>query len=170
MKKRSIANNIITALPSLTLNEKIRVLDALRLLMGEHNLSVPLPETYQQEMLYAIILNALKIHLPWDKFIETSYFKMFLVTSEAVGKFIEDTWPEAKNSKLITLSLMKLLTGLAIDNAKTGSHRSLYLSTILAKLRFCGLLFDDAYPNYREAGLANIVLKAMKSDAAKAEP
>lgn len=108
--------------------------------------------------LWGVVTTALGVQLPFTRFQKTAAYKSWLKNEPVVVSFVAATWPNL--SKVQEMAIMNYLIGMLLDDLK-GRGVPVTVGTIALNLGSIPHLLDHAFPDYRSAGLAHLILKAM---------
>lgn len=152
-KKLSRLPEIIAALPALTEKELAAVKAAINLLSQKNQLSE------DEKLLFEAMLKALEMTMSWATFEATSAYKDFKTNAPIVSKFVDEISPYTKKAQ--QMGLLRYLIGLLISSFKDRKI-PVTLGTVCKSLNTIPMIFDAAFPDYRESGLVHILLKQME--------
>lgn len=152
-KSALTASQIISALPKLKPKELASIKAAIEQLQPTEA-----PDKDVQ-LLYDAILTTINSTLPWAKFEGSSAYKDF--QTHALGAILFITKTFNSSTRTTTFSVMRLMIGLlGNDLHKMGIHPT--LGSVCRNLNRLPMVFDDAFPNYRESGLVPMLMKQME--------
>lgn len=144
------AEQIIAALPSLSRQDRLAVRAACdTLLQGKSTLN---KEAFT---LYEIIAKGVGSSMPWAR-VPAALQSALAAAQPGLQAFIDQTWPGQSRVHNIMIT-QRLLAQLAGDLHERQIPVS--VATIIRNLGRIQDVFDDAYPKYRQAGLAGLILK-----------
>lgn len=144
------AEQIIAALPSLSRQGRLAVRAACdTLLQGKSTLDK------DAFTLYEIIAKGVGSSMPWAR-VPAALQAALAAARPGLQAFIDETWPgQSKvHNIMITRNLLAQLAG--------DLHERQIPVTVATIIRHIGRIqdvFDSAYPKYRQAGLARLILK-----------
>lgn len=144
------AEQIISALPSLSRQDRLAVRASCdTLLQGKSTLD------RDAIALYEIIAKGVGSSMPWGR-LPAALQATLVAARPGLQTFIDETWPG--QSKVHNIMITKqLLTQLAGDLHTRQIPVS--VATVIRHLGRIQDVFDDAFPGYRKAGLAGLILK-----------
>ncbi len=96
--------------------------------------------------------------MSWNHFETTSAYKDFNRHAPGAVLFITKTFGGTKTREM---AAMKLVVGLLIDDLKK-REIPVSLGSVCRNLNLLPMVFDAAFPNYRESGLVPMLLKQME--------
>lgn len=152
-KKSLTASQIISALPNLKSKELSSIKAAIEQLQTKEA-----PDKDVQ-LLFDAILTTINSKLPWAKFEGSSAYKDFQAGAPGAVQFINQTFKPSTRTK--TFLAMRLSIGLLVISLK---KREIYttVGTMCRNLNRLPMVFDDAFPGYRESGLVPMLMKQME--------
>lgn len=154
-------DTILAALPNLTPQQ----LNTLRSVID--SLTTAAPETGRNHItLFDAMKKAVNAKMPYVQWAKSNANRVWTNNSGPVIEFVEETWPEAKRSRVLTQALLNML----MDQLATELRRRQIpatMGTMAVHLSSVPEVFDKCFPGYRISGMAHLILKAMKSKPSK---
>lgn len=108
--------------------------------------------------LYSALQTATGSNIPFSRFQKTAAAKSWVENETATVSFIDSTWPDL--GKVQRNALMIYLLGLIVLDLKSRKIPAT-LGSVAMNLNSLPQIFEANFPDYRECGLAHLVLKAM---------
>ena len=142
-------NELIAVLPSMSKHELAVLRGAIERLLG-HQASPASP-------LYAALTAVAGVKLPYQRFQASASYKAWPQNEKLVLTFIRDTWDP---TKVTEAALSQYLMGLLADDLK-GRGLPVSVGTLAVNISSIPQVFEQAFPGYRAAGLAQWVLANM---------
>lgn len=108
--------------------------------------------------LYGVLTDALGVKMPFGRFKQTPASKNWVENETLVVSFIDATWPGL--SKVEQMAVMRLLVEMLIAELKERKVPAT-VGAAAVNLGLIPQVLDKGFPDYRQAGMANLILKAM---------
>lgn len=154
-------DEIIAALPSLTRPDLEQIHALASSLLGGHLGNVAGPAPTLAGPLIEALGGAINAAMPLSNLTGTTTGKTFQKHLPAVGKFLDAHFNGWSTNKLTQTAFLHMLMGLLRDDLKErGVTPS--LGIMVSNLGRLPEIFDNAYPQYLEAGLGDMVLRHFK--------
>ena len=141
---------VLKLLPELTQGELKQVLATVKRLLKP---DAPAATT---SPLYSALQTVAGSKMPFSRFRHTPAYKNW--GEDFVLEFIERTW--GTQNRVILTALIVFLVQLEADWLK-GRNIPVGINSLVGSLHHIPEIFDQAFPGYRETGLAPLVLKRM---------
>ena len=112
--------------------------------------------------LFGMVANLLGVNLGFHSFRNNSQaYKTWKRTAPAYLQFLDQTWPDA--SKVAKGAITTVILDMILDDMK-GQQVPVNLGSVAVWLERAPQLLDQAFPEYRKSGMANVILKAMEKE------
>lgn len=147
------ASQIISALPNLKSKELSSIKAAIEQLQPTEAANEEI------KLLFDTILTVLECKLSWLRFGGSTAYKDFQTHAPGAVLFIKNTFRQ--QHKIALMAVMKFLIGLLIHDLKK-KFLPVTLGMVCRNLNRLPMVFDDAFPNYRESGLVPMLMKQME--------
>lgn len=147
-------NDMLRELPKLSQEELATVRAAIDHLLGssDHLLD-------NTSALYGAMITLLGIKLAYRDFNATKPYREWRKSAPAVVYFIDQTFPAS--GKISKMAITKYLLTALIDDLKARKV-PVTLGVVVSNISRLPQIFDACFPNYRESGMAHLVLKALE--------
>lgn len=146
-------NKVLGILPGLSQQELATVRAAI-----DHLLVHQVDELDTTSPLYTAIATMLGVGLSYRDFHNVQAYSTWRKVAPKVVSFIQETFPQA--TKVTKTAMMTFMLEALMDDLK-GRGVSITLKTMTVNLSRLPMLFDQEFPDYRQNGMAHLVLEAM---------
>ncbi len=145
-------NEALRLLPHLTQKDLATVRSAIDHLMARKTEDDP------TTALFTAVVAVLGIQASFHYFKQTRGYVAWRRTAPAYLAFVDQNWPDA--SKVAKGAITAIMMDFLVDDLK-GQQIPVTLATMAAGLERIPQLFDAAWPGYRRAGAAHLILNAI---------
>ncbi len=153
-------DGVLTVLPSLSQKELATIKAVVEQLYKPVYSQGVDPTT----LVFDALMKAINTKMAFRDFQRTSVYKLWRQHAPACIEFVEETFPTVKRSQVTKMAVLRFLLEALRDNLKAGQI-PVTVGTMVTHLGRIPQVFETSFPDYRESGMTDLVLKAMQRGA-----